>query len=54
MRQEEERRRNIVSKELPRLTERLRKQVSEWEEAHGQPFIVKGKRYLDVMDEEIR
>ena len=52
VRQQEERRRNMVSKELPKVTEKLMKMVNEWEENEGEQFLLLGRRFLEIMDEE--
>jgi len=45
-----------VKKDLPVLTERLRKRLVEWErtkeEGDGSPFLFRGVSYLQTMDEE--
>ena len=51
-RQQEEKRRNMVSKELPRVTEKLRKAISEWEQGSGEPFVYLGRKYSDIMEEQ--
>ena len=51
-RQQEEKRRNMVSKELPRVTEKLRKAIGEWEQASGEPFVYLGRKYSDIMEEQ--
>ncbi|KAJ1485088.1 hypothetical protein T484DRAFT_1893155, partial [Baffinella frigidus] len=53
VRQQEEKRRRIVEKDIPKLTERMRKAVLEWEEQNGGgSFILAGRPLLEVMDEE--
>jgi hypothetical protein len=51
-RQQEEKRRNMVSKELPRVTEKLRKTIADWEQGSGEPFVYLGRKYSDIMEEQ--
>lgn len=41
-----------IKKELPKLTESLLYQLTEWKEKHGEDFQYSGRIYLDVMDEQ--
>ena len=41
-----------VSKELPRITEKLRKTIVEWEEAATESFVYLGRAYSDIMEEQ--
>jgi len=52
VRQQEERRRRLVEKDIPKLNERLRKAATEWEQAHGEPFVLRGRQLLATLDEE--
>ena len=51
-RQQEEKRRNMVNKELPRVTEKLRKAIGEWEDAAAEPFVYMGRPYSEIMEEQ--
>eukprot|EP01012_Entosiphon_sulcatum_P010030 TRINITY_DN15798_c0_g1_i2.p1 TRINITY_DN15798_c0_g1~~TRINITY_DN15798_c0_g1_i2.p1 ORF type:complete len:271 (+),score=31.59 TRINITY_DN15798_c0_g1_i2:824-1636(+) len=46
----EEKIRNAVKKELPKIDERLRTFALDWEERTGSPFLYGGKALLDVLD----
>jgi hypothetical protein len=52
VRQQEEKRRNMVSKELPRVTDKLRKAIGDWEEAHAERFVYLGRPYSEIMEEQ--
>eukprot|EP01135_Chromosphaera_perkinsii_P004736 Nk52_evm8s295 gene=Nk52_evmTU8s295 len=49
---QEEKIRNMVNKELPKLESKIEQSVSEWEKTNGQYFLVKGKRYVDVIRQQ--
>ena len=38
-----------ISKELPKLNEKLRKMLSEWEAAHAEPFLYEGNSPLGIL-----
>jgi hypothetical protein len=41
-----------VAKELPRVEERLRAALEEWEDANGRAFVVEDERLVDRLDAE--
>ena len=51
-RQLEERRRNMVSRELPRITEKLWRALGDWQDTFGKPFIYRGQAYKEIMDQQ--
>ncbi|RKF53333.1 Anaphase spindle elongation protein 1 [Erysiphe neolycopersici] len=48
----EEKMRKRISKELPKISNELKRDLEEWENEHGKPFLVHGERYLDQLLEE--
>jgi hypothetical protein len=49
----EEKFRNKLKNYLPKLEQKLRAAISEWEVANG-PFLVGGKRMAEVLDDDER
>ncbi|CAK7262675.1 Microtubule bundling protein [Sporothrix epigloea] len=47
----EEKTRKRIAKELPKVTNDLRKVLEAWEDEYGRPFLVYGERYLDNLYE---
>lgn len=41
-----------VRKELPAVTKRLVERITEWERNNEKSFYIRGRRYLDVIEEE--
>jgi len=41
-----------IRKDIPRLTDELRKKLREWEEISESPFLYKGISYLNRMDQQ--
>lgn len=50
----EEKMRKKIARELPRTETALHIAILVWEEQHHEPFLVHGKRYLDVLDSQSR
>ncbi|RKF73623.1 Anaphase spindle elongation protein 1 [Golovinomyces cichoracearum] len=48
----EEKMRKRISKDLPKVSIELKKELERWENDHSQPFLVHGDRYLDVLLED--
>ncbi|KAI6245807.1 Anaphase spindle elongation protein 1 [Erysiphe necator] len=48
----EEKMRKRISKELPKVTSELSKELEKWENEHGRAFLVYGERYLDSLLED--
>ena len=49
----EEKVRRMVTKEMPKIDEKLKVTLTQWESMYGQPFLYHGEHYLQVMDNEI-
>lgn len=45
----EERMRKRIAKDLPRVEQELKKELEQWEEEYGEPFTVKGEKYLETL-----
>jgi protein regulator of cytokinesis 1 len=45
----EERMRKRIAKELPKIEVELKKTLEDWEEEHGEPFLVNGEDYLQTL-----
>lgn len=45
----EEKMRKRIAKELPKVEADLRKELENWEDEYGRPFLVHGERYLDEL-----
>jgi len=41
-----------IKKELPKITEALRRRLKAWESQAGKPFMYQGRRYLDRLEDE--
>ncbi len=46
----EEKMRKRITKELPKVTAELRRTLEKWEDEYGRPFLVRGERYLDIIE----
>ncbi|KAI9655918.1 MAG: hypothetical protein M1831_004763 [Alyxoria varia] len=46
----EEKMRKRIARELPKVEQELRKELENWEDEYGRPFLVFGERYLEVID----
>lgn len=50
----EEKMRKAIEKDLPKIEEKLRVVLVEWEEKNSKPFMYNGSSYLELMEDESR
>lgn len=50
----EENMQSIRTAKLPRIERKIKSAIKAYEQQHGQPFVVRGQRYLDTLAAEIR
>ena len=48
----EEKVRRMVSKEMPKIDEKLKSTLKAWESMYGQPFLYHGEHYLHVIEDD--
>ncbi|KAL8280672.1 hypothetical protein RQP46_006995 [Phenoliferia psychrophenolica] len=49
----EEKARKRVIKDKPKLESELRQIIPQWEQEHGRPFLINGRRFIDSLDQRL-
>ncbi|KAI1005793.1 hypothetical protein K3495_g2431 [Podosphaera aphanis] len=47
----EEKMRKRIAKDLPKVASELRKELERWEDEIGRPFLIRGERYLESLED---